>query len=537
MAKRGPGSRKQIEAANREGLPSDRPWEAEGLTRAERVIAFIESLPVTKGFGAGEPMTLQPFQREWIEAVYATGDNGRRLVRTGLMSVGRGNGKTVLLAALCLAHLAGPEAEPRGECYSAAATKEQASLIFSEIEAWVYAVPWLARRLNVQTFHKRIADDETGSIYKALASDGPAAHGLAASFIVCDELAQWKRRELFDVLRTSMGKRKEPLLVAIGTQSADHDNMMSELVDYAERLQGGDITDPAFHGAVYRIPDEMDVFDPESWPLANPALGVFRSLEELQIEAERARRIPTTEGAFRNLYCNQRVDAEPKAIDPHEWDACGTETVAPLYLAGRPCYVGLDLSQARDLTAAVLYFPEDGGIIIPYFWCPDDAVREKEEQDRVPYRVWAKQSLIEIVPGNYIDREYVAKRLAAIAAEFDVKGLAYDRYGMRELQLILDRNGINLPLVPFSQNFGSMGPAVDAFEAAMLTGKLQHGGHPILRWMAGNAVFQMDANGNRKLAKDRSRDKIDGLVALVMAIGLAARTEVAPDVTWEIEWF
>jgi phage terminase large subunit-like protein len=501
-----------------------RPWEADGLDRAGRVIAFLEALPVTKGLGVGAPMALLDFQKDWIKAVYATDDDGRRLVRTGLMSVARGNGKTVLVAGLCLAHLVGPEAEPRGECYSAAATKEQAALIFAEIEAWCYAVPWLAKRLNVQTFHKKIVDHETGSTYRALASDGPAAHGLAASFIAADELAQWKRRELFDVLRTSMGKRSQPLLIAIGTQSPDADNVMSELCDYAVRVQSGEVADPTFHGAVYAVPDDADVFDPENWALANPALGVFRSHEELAQEAMRAQRMPTNEPAFRNLYCNQRVDAEPKAISPLEWDACAGE-IGLLGLAGKPCYAGLDLSDVRDLTALVLYFPDDGGAVLPYFWCPKDGIPEKEEIDRVPYRIWANKGFIEATPGKAIDKEFIAARLGQLAAQFDIRGIAYDRWHMAELQVILDRMGLKLPLIPFGQGFKDMGPAVDSFEAALLTDKIRHGGHPILRWNAGNAVFQTDPAGSRKLSKDRSRDKIDGLVALVMAIGLAGRTE------------
>ena len=204
MGLRGIGSQRRKSTA-----PSRRkrhPWEKKGLTSARRVIAFLESLPCTKGFGAGEPVELLPFQKEWIEHVYAEAD-GMRTVRTAVLSAGRGNGKTVLIAGLCLCHLVGPEAEPRAEVYSAAATRDQAALIFAELEAWIIRVPWLKDRLNVKRFGKIIEDLETGSMYRALASDAPAAHGLAASFIACDELAQWKRRELYDVLVTSQGKR------------------------------------------------------------------------------------------------------------------------------------------------------------------------------------------------------------------------------------------------------------------------------------------------------------------------------------------
>lgn len=523
MGLRGPGAaRQRIAAEAWQDDAAAHAWEVPGLSRAGRVIAFLESLQVTKGFGAGRPLRLLPFQREWIEAVYQDGDDGQRAVRTALLSVARGNGKSVTVAGLALAHLIGPESEPRGECYSAAATKEQASLIFAEMEAFIMAAPWMAARLNVKRFHKAIEDSDTGSIYRALASDGPAAHGLAASFVACDELAQWKRRELFDVLRTSMGKRAAPLLVAIGTQSPKPDNIMSELVDYAGRVASGEIEDRAFHGALYAIPDDLDAYDPANWHLANPALGVFRSEAEMRSEADRAQRMPTFEPAFMNLYCNRRVDSEPKAINPAEWEAAGG-AVDLDKLAGRPCYAGLDLGSTRDLCALVLYFPDDDGAVLPFFWCPKDSLAEREEVDRVPYRTWAKKGFIEPTPGKAVDKRAIAHRLAQIMAGFDVQGVAFDRWGFADLQKILDGEGVQLPLVEWGQGFASMAPAIDAFETAMLSGAMRHAMHPVLRWNASNAVFETDPAGNRKPSKNRSIDRIDGLVALIMACGLAAR--------------
>lgn len=501
-------------------------WQAPGLSRAGRVIAFLESLPVTKGFGVGRPLKLLPFQREWLEAVYREDGDGERLVRTALLSVARGNGKSVICAGLCLAHLVGPEAEPRGECYSAAATKDQSAIIFAEMEAVIMAVPWLAARLNVQRFHKRIEDPETGSCYRALASDGKAVHGLAPSFVVCDELAQWKSRELFDVLRTGMGKREAPLLCVIGTQSPRAENIMSELIDYGERVRSGEVEDPAFHGRLYAAPDDCALDDPAGWAAANPALGLFRSEREMRDEAERAMRMPTFAPAFRNLYLNQRVDAEPKAINPAEWEACA-ETVAPDALRGRRCFAGLDLSSVRDLTALVLYFPDDGGAVLPFFFVPKENMAEREETDRVPYRTWAAAGHLEATPGKAVDKAFIAARMARVLAEYDVQGIAFDRWGMADLRALLSRDGIEAPLVDWGQGFRDMGPAVDAFEAALIAGELRHGGHPVLRWCAGNAVFETDPAGARKLSKARSIDRIDGLVALVMAVGLASRTAEA----------
>lgn len=534
MGLRGPGASRRTAAANPRGtggLFGDweaprivHPWQAPGLSRAERVIAFVQSLPITKGFGAGQKIVLDQFQIDWIKAIYVDGVDGLRAVTTGLLSVARGNGKTVLCAALCLCHLVGPESEPRGECYSAGATRDQAALIFAEMEAIIFETPWIAERVNIQAFHKQINDMESGSLYRALASDGKSVHGLASSFVVCDELAQWKRRELFDVLRTSMGKREQPLLLVIGTQSAHATNVMSELIDYGQRINSGEFEDASFHSALYTVPDDADPFDPANWPLANPALGKFRSATEIAKEAERARRMPTFEPSFRNLYLNQRVDAEPKAINPAEWEACGG-ALDLATLAGRPCYAGLDLSSTRDLSALVLYFPDDGGAVLPFIWCPKESLAEREETDRVPYRTWAHQGLITPTPGKAIDKRFIAAQLAEIAQLYDLRGVAFDRFAIQDLQVILNGEGISLPLVEWGQGYASMGRAVDAFETSLISGKLCHAMHPVLRWSAGNMIFETDPAGSRKPSKSRSIDRIDPMVALIMACGLAARDE------------
>ena len=520
MGLRGPGSNRA--KGGDTCVAPDHPWERPGLSRAGRVIVFLESLPCTKGYGAGEPLKLLDFQKDWIEAVYAEDAEGHRLVTTAVLSAGRGNGKTVMIAGLCLAHLVGPEAVPRAEVYSAAATREQAALIFAELEAWIIRVDWLRARLNVKRFGKIIEDLETGSLYRALASDAPAAHGLAPSFVAADELAQWKRRELYEVLRTAMGKRPEALMAVISTQSANASNVLSELLDYGERVRTGEIEDPTFYAQLHAVPDEADPWKEENWRLANPGLGIIRSLPELRQEALRAQRMPTFEPAFRNLYLNQRVDASPKAILPLEWEAAAG-AIDLEALKGRPCWGGLDLSSTRDLTALVLYFGEDGGAVMAHFWLPKEGLAEKEQADRVPYRTWVERGLVTATPGSAVNKGFIAAHLAQLAAEFDIKGIAYDRWGMPELQRILADEGIELPLEPWGQGFKDMAPGVNAFEAGMLDGRLNHGGNPVLRWMASNLVFETDPAGNRKPAKNRAIDRIDGLVALIMAMGLHGR--------------
>jgi len=451
---------------------------------------------------------------------------GRRVVRTALLTMGRKNGKTALAAALVLAHLIGPEREDRGQVYSAAADRAQASLIFSEARAMIEADPELAACVNVIESQKRLVHYASGSFYQALSSESRRAHGFSASFTVYDELAQAPNRHLFDALATSTGARREPLMLVISTRSSDPNSIMSELTEYARKVRDGVIEDPSFSPHIFEVPEDADPWDESNWKLANPALGDFRSLDEMRQYAAQARRIPAREATFRALYLNQAVDAEARFIGSADWEACAG-AVDPEALRGRPCWGGLDLGSTTDLTALALYFPDDGGAVLAWFWCPGDNLAEREDRDRVPYATWARQGFIQATPGRAIDRQAVALRLGEIAGRYDVKAVAYDRWRIEDLKRLLDDDGVPLKLLPWGQGFRDMGPAVDAMEAAVLDRRIRHGGHPVLRWNAANAVVVQDPAGARKIAKDRSIERVDGLVALAMALGVHAR-EPAP---------
>ena len=496
-------------------------WEKPGLSRAMRVIIFVESLPITSGMHAGRRFKLRGWQKRQIKALYRV-RRGKRIVRKAVFTMPRKNGKTALAAALALCHLIGPESEQRGQAYSAASDRDQAGLIFDELEATITAVPEFDARCNIQRFKKRIEDDVTGSIYQALSSDDRKAHGLSPSFAVYDELAQAKTRHLYDNLETGAGARAEPLLVVISTQSNKPNHVMSELVAYGQQVLDGVVKDETFLPVIYSAPLDADPWDEGVWKACNPALGDFRSLEEMRQFAAQAKRIPAKESVFRNLYLNQPVEADTRFIAPADWQAC-EGSVNPEKLAGRPCWGGLDLGSTKDLTSLVLYFPEDEGAVLPFFWVPGENIGAREDEDRVPYRTWASQGLIETPEGRAIDRRAIALRLAEIAALYDVKGVAYDRWRIEDLQVILADEGIDINLVPWGQGFKDMGPAVDMLEAAILNCTLTHGGHPVLTWNVANAVLQVDPAGARKIAKDKSIDRVDGLVALVMAMGLHGR--------------
>lgn len=529
MGLRGPGAKPVKRSAP--AAKSKRkavPWDKRGLSRAERVIAFCESLKITTGRAAGKPFRLRDWQKDIIRAIYDPLDaDGRRIVRTALLTFPRKNGKTGLTAALALCHLFGPEAEARGQVYSAASDRNQAAILYREMKAMIEADEALSERAIVRDFNKAIEDSETSSTYMALSADARTKHGFSASCVIYDELAQAPNRELFDVLTTSTGAREEPLTIVISTQTNDPHHVMTELVEYGQKVRDGIIDDPSFHATIYAAPLDSDPWDEATWYACNPALGDFRSLAEMRTYAAQAKRIPAREATFRQLYLNQPVDADERFIPAAEWDACGG-AVDVEALRGRPCWAGLDLSSTRDLTALVLYFPEDGGAVLPFFWVPGDAITEREERDKVPYRVWAQQGHIEATNGRAIDRRAIARRLAEIAGTYDVLGVAYDRWRFDDLANVLADEGISLPMKPWGQGYRDMGPAVDVLETLVLDRGLRHGGHPVLTWCVSNAVVTTDPAGSRKLDKDKSVDRIDGIIALTMAVGLQAKEPPPP---------
>jgi phage terminase large subunit-like protein len=490
------------------------------MTRADRVIAFIEKLTITSGELAGQPFKLRPWQREILRGIYEpTSEDGRRQIRTALLTVGRKNGKSTLAAALVLAHLLGPEREQRGQVYSAAADRKQAALIFEEAAAMLRADPELAARVKILEATKRIVHYSSGSFYQALSAEHRTAHGFSASCVIYDELAQAPNRRLFDTLTTSTAARVEPLTLVISTQSADPHSIMSELVDHAERVLDGVIEDATFAPFVFRVPDDADPWDEENWRLANPALGDFRSLEEMRAYAATAKRIPAREATFRSLYLNQRTSPTGRLFATPDWITCGGE-VDRGALDGRECFAGLDLSERRDLTALVLVFPDDDGSfdVLPFFWLPEDGLQDKADKDRVPYPVWQSQGHLETTPGRSINYNFVVHRLAELSQSYNIREVVYDRWHIDRLTQAMSEMGLDLELAPFGQGFRDMSPAVDVLESCVINGMLRTGGHPVLTMCALNAVVDQDPAGNRKLAKDKSSGRIDGAVALAMAL-------------------
>ena len=494
------------------------PWNKAGLSRAERVIAFCESLVVTSGPDIGKRLVLRPWQREFILQVYHTDADGIRPVRTAVLSMGRKNGKTQLAAALALVHLVGPEAENRGEVYSCANDRFQAAKIYSEMVAMIEREPALACRVVTSRPMKQIEDFETGSIYAALSREAKTKMGLSPSFVVYDELGQTEDRDLYDAMDSAMGARKSPLMLVISTQAADDLAPLSRLIDYGIRVKSGEVEDPHFHLTFYTAPPDSDPWSRAAWDAANPALGDFRSLPDVERLAAQAQRMPTQENAFRNLILNQRVASETRFIERSEWKACGGAPTIPL---GGRVFAALDLGSTRDLSALVIVHEDDNHIfhVEPYFWLPGD-VLSRANEDRVPYEVWVRDQHITPI-GASTDPRVIAEKIIELENKYKMPALAFDRWRINDLKRELDAIGSKTVLVPHGQGYKDMSPAVDVLERLIVQNRVRHNNHPVLTWCAFNAVVTRDAGGNRKLDKARSIGRIDGLVAMAMAFSLA----------------
>jgi phage terminase large subunit-like protein len=504
------------------------PWEAPGLSRIERLIRFVESLPCTAGQWQGTKFRLRPWQKRELRRIYRTDKDGRRVVRTVCWSTGRGNGKTGLAAVLALAHIAGPEAQARGEVYVAANDRFQAGRLFSEVAAIIERVPWLAERVSIRRHSKELEDlgsGGTGSLFAALSADVPSKHGLAPSFVVYDEFGQSPSRELLDALETGMGKRPDPMLWIISTQAARDEMPMSQIVDYGLRAQRGEIIDPSFHLMLRSAPKDANPWSPRTWKRANPGLGDILSREHVARLAHKAQRMPSAEASFRNLILNQRVDPTAQFITASVW-ALGNKPVEVDRLKSRPCWAGLDLGATRDLTALVLVFTDDDDgcyDALPFFWLPGDDLRDREDVDRVPYVRWRDEGHLLTVPGKTMNPAAVARKIAELHGEYNIKALAFDRWRINDLKRELDAIGCDVPLVEHGQGFRDMCYSVDALEKLAVDGNLRHGSHPLLTWCISNARTTSDPAGNRKLDKSKSSGRIDGAVALAMALGIATR--------------
>jgi phage terminase large subunit-like protein len=490
-------------------------------------IIFFSLLKHTKGEWAGQPYILDQWQiDEIIRPLFGCkrkSDHTRRY-RTAYIEIPRKNGKSTISAGLA-ALLLLVDNEPGAEIYSAAADRDQARIVFEQAKQMIESSPVLAKR--VQIFKNTIMVPKTRSVYRVLSADAPTKHGLNAHGVIFDELHAQPNRELWDVLTTSVGARQQPLVIAITTAGYNRESVCYEQHEYARQVKDGIIEDDTFLPVIYAADDDEDWLDEEIWAKANPGLGNTVKLEYLRNEARKAEHVPAYQNTFRRLHLNQWTQTESRWLDMSAWDACG-ETFDPNLLEGSLCYGGLDLASTSDIASFVLAFPNEVGeeeqvTWLPFFWIPEENMVERARKDRVPYDAWVRDGLMTATEGNVIDYGYIIRDIEALGERFHIAEIAYDRWGAFQVSQALE--GAGFTMVGFGQGFKSMSPPMKELMRMVLDGKLKHGGNPVLRWMADNLVVTSDAAGNVKPNKDKSREKIDGIVAGLMALDRAVRHE------------
>jgi phage terminase large subunit-like protein len=492
---------------------------------AAQKVRLINQLTHTKGPFAGQSFNLRPWQeRDIVRPLFKTDRAGRRVYRTCLLMMPRKNGKTELAAALALDGLLF-DGEIGGEVYSAAADKDQAALVFNVAAQMIRNDPELYASVEILDSQKRIVHRKSGSFYRAISAEAYSKHGFNASRVIYDELHAAPSRDLWDVLTSSTGARDQPLIIAISTAGYDRHSILWELYAHAVKVREDPALDPSFLPILYEAPIDADWTDERVWHEANPALGDFRSLDEMRVAAARAKEIPAQENIFRRLYLNQWTEQASRWIAMASWDAC---KVTPAPLLGRRCYVGLDLSSTTDLTAIVGVFPDaDGGgfDVRAAFFIPADRVRDRVRRDRVPYDQWIREGRITATPGPVVDYEAVRRTLNEWAELYDVREIAFDPWNATDLVTrLIEQDGFTC--VKTRQGFPSLSAPSKALQTAILGRTLRHDGDPVLRWNMSNVSIESDAAGNIKPSKARSTEKIDGVVALVMAIDRLERNAV-----------
>lgn len=495
------------------------------LRRGDGVADWIEQFTChIKGDLAGRPLVLEQWQRQWVREIFGPVQrDGRRKIRTALLGVPRKNGKSTLAAAVAL-YLLFADGEPGAEVYSAAADRDQARAVFDTARQMVEASPALARHAKV--CRSWIEIPSTGSLYRVLSADARRHHGLNPHGVVIDELHAQPNRELYDVLTSGQGARSQPLTVAITTAGYDRSSICYELYEYGRRLEQGLVDDDRWHFRWYGAPVDADWQDPKVWKAANPNLGVAPSVEFLQSEMATAAQQPARQNAARRLYLNQWTQASSRWLDLGSWDA-SAGIVNESRLEGRRCHGGLDLATSRDIAALCWDFPpgsdEDPHEAVWRFWIPEAGLEKLNQRTAGQAAVWVRDGWLTVTEGAVLDYGVVLDTIDRDAQRFDVVDLAYDRWGAHHLTQLLGDAGMTV--VQMGQGFASMSPPAKEWERLVASGMYRHGGNPVMRWQVDNCVVRTDPAGNIKPDKEKSVEKIDGVVAAVMALDRAVRSE------------
>jgi phage terminase large subunit-like protein len=501
------------------------------MEQAHKIIKFIERVCThVKGELAGQPFLLEEWQKRYIMKLFGTyNEQGLRQYRTSYVQIPRKNGKSNLAAAIALAVFFVVR-EQGAEIYCCASSRDQAKIVFDVMKQMIRNSPLLMR--ECQIFQNSITLNNSNSFLKAVAAEAGTLHGANASCVIYDELHTAKNRELWDVMATSMGARRDPLMIAITTAGVfDSNSVCWELYSYSKKVEEGVIEDPTFLPLVFEADLDDDIHDPETWKKANPNFGISIKPEYFEKMSREARSLPSAETAFRQLHLNQWVNSLSGWISDDEWQNSAGD-IDHDDLRGRRCFAGLDLAAVEDVTAFVMVFPMDDGSVkvVPKLWVSQAAVERRRPQKGGSYDAFVSSGELTVTDGNSTDYEVIRDYILECAEVYDLQSIAFDRWNSNSLVQQLTESGISMD--PFGQGFMSMSAPIKNAEVLVKKKKLHHGGHKMLRWMVANVVTKKDDAENVKFSKAKAGDKIDGVVAMIMALGemmtIDGRDETGP---------
>lgn len=496
-------------------------------SKADHAVNFINQLKHTKGIWRGVPFELLPWQDEIIRDVFGTiKENGYRQYNTAYVEIPKKNGKSELAAGVAL-YLTCGDGEWGAEVYGCASDRQQASIVFDVAVDMVEQCTALKKRIKPIMSQKRLVYKPTNSFYQVLSSEAFTKHGLNVHGVIFDELHSQPNRELFDVMTKGSGDaRKQPLFFLITTAGTDRNSICFEQHQKAVDIMEGRKIDTTFYPVIYGLKENEEWSLEENWYKVNPSLGHTIDIEKVRNAFNSAKENPAEENLFRQLRLNQWVKQSVRWMPMHVWDKCNF-AVDPEKLIGRECYGGLDLSSTTDLTAFVLVFPpiedDEKYQILSYFWIPEDTINLRVRRDHVPYDVWEKQGYMKTTEGNVVHYGFIENFIEELGTKYNIKEIAFDRWGA--VQMTQNLEGLGFTVVPFGQGFKDMSPPTKELMKLALEEKIAHSGHPVLRWCMDNIFVRNDPAGNIKPDKEKSTEKIDGAVALIMALDRAIRNK------------
>lgn len=494
----------------------------------DRVVLFFENYIVhTIGEWYGKPFLLMEWEYDIIKNVFGwkkKSDHTRRY-RTVYVEIPKKSGKSPFASALALYMLVA-DGERSAEVYAVASAAQQAGIVYTGAKHMVESSTAL-KSFNIEPMERAIFHHPTQSRFKPIANKVESADGINASCIIIDELHRFAKRDLYDLLEHSMKARKQPLLFIITTAGWDRNSICWEVHEKAERIRDGKQIDDSFYPVIYSADIDEDWTDPEVWKRVNPSLGVTIQLEDIQSMCDDAIRIPGKQSAFRRYVCNQWVEANTPWLDITDWDACGAD-VFLTRMEGEDCYIGIDLASKRDLTAVVYLFPpREAGkkwVLIPTFYMPADNVRRRVEDSGVPYVEWVQEGYIKTTPGDTTDYDYILKDVEEVAKSINILEIVFDPFNASQIMTNFQNAGFE-NCITYSQTIASMSAPMKEAEKMLLDRSIEQDKSPPMRWMVGNVVPKEDSDERRKPDRSKSADKIDGVVAMLMALGRAIQEE------------